>query len=136
MLYVYPAIIHEDVDGVWAEFPDLPGCQTFSDSVSDLLAEAGEALECELVESLERGDTLPKPTPMNQLAITKSSYLSLIRIDIDLAKNTTVQNTKPSTASPIVQTSQNNPALARKIREVSARILKENYQLYKNLENK
>ena len=48
MLYVYPAIIHEDVDGVWAEF----------DSVSDLLAEAGEALECELVESLERGDTL------------------------------------------------------------------------------
>ena len=88
MLYIYPAIIHEDVDGIWAEFPDWPGCQTFSDSVSDLLAEAGEALECELVESLERGDTLPKPTPMNQLAITKSSYPSLIRIDIDLAKNT------------------------------------------------
>ena len=88
MLYVYPAIIHEDVDGVWAEFPDLPGCQTFSDSVSDLLAEAGEALECELVESLERGDTLPKPTPMNQLAITKNSYPSLIRVQIDLAKNT------------------------------------------------
>ena len=101
MLYIYPAIIHEDVDGIWAEFPDLPGCQTFSDSVSDLLVEAGEALECELVESLERGDTLPKPTPMNQLAITKSSYPSLIRVQIDLA----------------VQTSKNNPALARKIRE-------------------
>ena len=57
-----------------------------------------------------------------------------IRQEINM--NTTVQNTKPSTASPIVQTSQNNPALARKIREVSARILKENFQLYKNLENK
>lgn len=88
MLYVYPAIIHEDPDGVWAEFPDLPGCQTFSDSVSDLLAYAGEALECELVESLERGDTLPAPTPMSKLTITENSYPTLIRIDVDLAKNT------------------------------------------------
>lgn len=88
MLYVYPAIIHEDSDGVWAEFPDLPGCQTFSDSISDLLADAGEALECELIESLERGDALPAPTPMSKLAITKNSYPTLIRIDVDLAKNT------------------------------------------------
>ena len=88
MLYIYPAIIHEDSDGVWAEFPDLPGCQTFSDSVSGLLADASEALECELVESLERGDTLPTPTPMGKLAITETSYPTLIRIDVDLAKNT------------------------------------------------
>ena len=24
MQYIYPAIIHEDSDGLWAEFPDLP----------------------------------------------------------------------------------------------------------------
>ena len=35
-----------------------------------------------------------------------------------------------------VQTSRNNPALAQKIQAVSARIMKENYQLYKDLENK
>ena len=88
MLYVYPAIIHEDSDGIWAEFPDLPGCQAFSDSVSDLLADAGEARECELGEALERGDTLPAPTPMRKLAITEDRYPTLIRIDVDLAKNT------------------------------------------------
>lgn len=88
MLYVYPAIIHEDADGVWAEFPDLSGCQTFSDTVTDLLVDAVEALECELVESLERGDKLPTPTPMHQLSITENSYPTLIRVDADLAKNT------------------------------------------------
>ncbi|WP_106627126.1 hypothetical protein [Selenomonas massiliensis] len=35
-----------------------------------------------------------------------------------------------------IQTSRNNPALAQKIQEVSMRIMKENYQLYKDLENK
>ena len=28
MLLIYPAIIHEDDDGLWLEFPDLEGCQT------------------------------------------------------------------------------------------------------------
>ena len=45
MLYVYPAVIHEDSDGIWAEFPDLPGCQAFSDSVSDLLADGDDGVE-------------------------------------------------------------------------------------------
>ena len=88
MLYVYPAIIHEDADGLWAEFPDLPGCQAFNDSIAALLKDAAEALECELVESLERGDKLPVPTPMKELAATASTYPTLIRIDVDLAKNT------------------------------------------------
>ena len=88
MLYVYPAIIHEDPDGIWAEFPDLPGCQSFSDTVTELLVDAAEALECELIESLERGDKLPAPTPMHQFSITENSYPTLIRVDADLAKNT------------------------------------------------
>lgn len=40
------------------------------------------------------------------------------------------------TSTKDVQTSRNNPALAQKIQEVSARIIKENYELYKDLENK
>lgn len=35
-----------------------------------------------------------------------------------------------------IQTSKNNPALAKKIREASKKIMKQNYQLYKDLENK
>ena len=63
MQYIYPAVIHEDSDGLWAEFPDLPGCQTFADTMDELLTNAAEALACELVESLSRGDKLPLHVP-------------------------------------------------------------------------
>lgn len=36
----------------------------------------------------------------------------------------------------IIKTSKNNPELAEKIKQASARIMKQNYQLYKDLENK
>lgn len=46
MLVIYPAIIHVDDDGLWAEFPDLPGCFTQGDTQEELLANAEEAMEC------------------------------------------------------------------------------------------
>ena len=44
MLVIYPAIIHVDDDGLWAEFPDLPGCFTQGDTQEELLANAAEAM--------------------------------------------------------------------------------------------
>ena len=86
MQYIYPAIIHEDPDGLWAEFPDLPGCQTFADTMDELLANASEALACDLVESLSRGDKLPAARPMQSIPREETSYPTLIRANINLAK--------------------------------------------------
>ena len=86
MQYIYPAVIHEDPDGLWAEFPDLPGCQTFADTMDELLSNAAEALACELVESLSHGDKLPPPRAMQSIAVKEHSYPTLIRADINLAK--------------------------------------------------
>ena len=86
MQYIYPAIIHEDPDGLWAEFPDLPGCQTFADTLDELLTNASEALACELVESLARGDKLPAARPMQTIPREETSYPTLIRANINLAK--------------------------------------------------
>ena len=86
MQYIYPAIIHEDPDGLWAEFPDLPGCQTFADTLDELLSNASEALACELVESLARGDKLPAARPMQSIPREETSYPTLIRANINLAK--------------------------------------------------
>jgi len=86
MQYIYPAIIHEDPDGLWAEFPDLPGCQTFADTMDELLTNASEALACELVESLARGDKLPAARPMQSIPREETSYPTLIRANINLAK--------------------------------------------------
>ena len=87
MQYIYPAIIHEDPDGLWAEFPDLPGCQTFADTMDELLTNASEALACELVESLARGDKLPAARPMQSIPREETSYPTLIRANINLAKS-------------------------------------------------
>ena len=86
MQHIYPAIIHEDPDGLWAEFPDLPGCQTFADTMDELLTNASEALACELVESLARGDKLPAARPMQSIPREETSYPTLIRANINLAK--------------------------------------------------
>ena len=55
MLFIYPAIIHEDSDGIWAEFPDLEGCTTYGDSVEEILTGAAEAMELYVLGLLEDG---------------------------------------------------------------------------------
>ena len=89
MLAIYPAIIHDDADGLWAEFPDLPGCFTQGDTQEELLNNAAEAMECFLLGLLEDGENLPVSTPPKNIQLEgQDVYLSLIQANIDLAKNT------------------------------------------------
>lgn len=89
MLFIYPAVIHDDPDGLWAEFPDLPGCHTQGDTQGELLSNAAEAMECYILGILDDGESLPAPTAPQEIHLTDSNtYLSLIRSDVDLAKNT------------------------------------------------
>lgn len=89
MLFIYPAIIHDDVDGLWAEFPDLEGCSTQGDSQQEILANAAEAMECYLLGLLEDGEKLPIPTPPQKIkSQEENTYVSLVQSDVDLAKNT------------------------------------------------
>ena len=46
------------------------------------------------------------------------------------------QTTSVHEAKKHIITSQNSPALAAKIRQASARLMKRNHQIYKDLENK
>ena len=89
MLVVYPAIIHDDADGLWAEFPDLPGCFTQGDTQIELLTNASEAIECFLLGLLEDGEKLPVASSPKTIKLTEpNTYISLIEASIDLAKNT------------------------------------------------
>ena len=48
MKFVYPMVVHDDPDGLWAEFPDVEGCFTQADSLNELMFNAVEALTCHL----------------------------------------------------------------------------------------
>lgn len=89
MLFIYPAIIHEDTDGIWAEFPDLEGCTTYGDSMEEILSGATEAMELYILGLLEDGVQPPTATDVRELkGLGENTFATLIRSDVDLAKNT------------------------------------------------
>jgi DNA-binding XRE family transcriptional regulator/predicted RNase H-like HicB family nuclease len=57
----YDAYIYREGKHVLAEFPDCPGCQTFTDRADDLAAVAQEALEGWLEAHLIDGQIPPRP---------------------------------------------------------------------------
>ena len=45
MKFIYPAIIHDDADGFWAEFPDLEYTSSTGSTLTELVTNAQEAME-------------------------------------------------------------------------------------------
>lgn len=58
VLFTYPAIIHNDNDGMWLEFVDF-NCYTYADTLNELLYNAKKAMECHILGLLECGEKLP-----------------------------------------------------------------------------
>ncbi len=89
MKLIYPAVIHDDSDCFWIEFPDLKGCFTQGDTLEDVLSNAEEALECYALSLLEDGKALPEASSPKKIVLKdKNTFTSLIQADVDLAKNT------------------------------------------------
>ena len=88
MKFVYPAIIHNDSDGMWAEFVDLIGCTTYGEDLQDTLMNAAEAMELFVVHTLESGKALPVASDMRTVALPdENCFATLVTADVDLAKN-------------------------------------------------
>lgn len=89
MLFIYPAVIHEDIDGMWAEFPDLQGCTTYGETMEEILSGAAEAMELYVLGLLEDGVQPPVPTDIKDIkGLDTNAFATLIQSDVDLAKNT------------------------------------------------
>lgn len=54
MLFVYPAVFHQEEDTYWVEFPDLKGCHTYGVSITETMEAAQEALSGYLLTLLEQ----------------------------------------------------------------------------------
>lgn len=82
MKLLYPAIFHEDSDGVWAEFPDLEGCQSFGDTISEVLDGAREALEGYCITLLEEGRTLPAASDIKAISAGDNAFVTLVETEL------------------------------------------------------
>ncbi|MCF0144688.1 MAG: type II toxin-antitoxin system HicB family antitoxin [Firmicutes bacterium] len=84
MVRVYPAIIHNEADQYWVEFPDLEGCHTYNDSLEKTLHDASEALGLYLATFLEENRDVPKASDINEVTSDDSTaIINYIATDVD-----------------------------------------------------
>lgn len=89
MLFMYPAIFHEEEGQYWVEFPDLEGCQTFGDSLSETMRMAQEAMEGYIITTLEMKQPLNPPSDIKKVVAAENAFVSLVATEIkDYTKNT------------------------------------------------
>ena len=87
MMFVYPAIFHREEDSYWVEFPDLPGCQSFGDTLTETMAEAQEALAAYVLTLLEQGKPLASPSDISAMHL-EDGFASLVACTVDQYKDT------------------------------------------------
>lgn len=77
----YPAVFHAENDGYWVEFPDLPGCVTEGNDITDAAIEASSALGGYLCSLMERGCDIPSPSDMRSIAVDGNDFASIVVAD-------------------------------------------------------
>lgn len=87
MLFVYPAIFHQEEDSYWVEFPDLEGCHTYGGSIPETMEAAQEALAAYLLTLLEQGHPLASPSDISACR-AEDGFVSLVSCTIDQYKET------------------------------------------------
>ena len=88
MLFIYPAIFHKENDSYWVEFPDLEGCHTFGDTLTETMESAQEALSGYLLTTLEENKQLAKPCDLSSIQCDENSFSTLVTCDINQYKDT------------------------------------------------
>lgn len=63
----YFMFVHKNKNGLWCEFPDLPGCMTEGENLEDLMKNAAEALESWLESVMDNKKTLPAASDIEKL---------------------------------------------------------------------
>lgn len=83
MKYTYSAVFMPTEDGTefYAKIPDLPGCVTTGDNLSDAIAEITDAAAAWLVVAEDKDIPIPAPTPQEALAHASGAVFSVIQVD-------------------------------------------------------
>ncbi len=76
--YVFPAIFHEDSDGISISFPDLPGCLPCADTMEEAFQNAKEALQLHLFGMEEDGEEIPLPSRVSNIHCDGDESIAMI----------------------------------------------------------
>lgn len=96
-IYVFPAVLSFDDDGISVEFPDLPGCITCGDDTEEAIKNAKEALGLHIYGLEEDNELIPEPTNIKDLKLENNEIPILIEVVMPLHRkaieNTSIKKT-------------------------------------------
>jgi predicted RNase H-like HicB family nuclease len=89
---IYPGVFHKEGKQYWVEFPDLPGCQSFADTLEEIHEYAKEVLTGYCVSVLENKEKLNPPSDILKIKTEKNCFVSLVEADL-IKKSQSVKKT-------------------------------------------
>lgn len=81
MKYVYPVLFTRENDIYNVSVPDLPGCFTFGETLSEAIEMARDAICMWLCDAEDKGENIPKANLITNLSPQKDSFYNLIDAD-------------------------------------------------------
>lgn len=82
MKYIYPAVFTKDGDFYIVKFPDIEGCYTQGETLSEAVEMAEDALCLMLYDYEEEGKKIPEPSDIKKIKVSENeSFVSLISCD-------------------------------------------------------
>ncbi len=81
MVYIYSATIHEEDGTFYAAVPDIPGCITTGNSLSDAIDQITDALAACLCVMEDEEDPINPPSEQSELRHDPSDICTLVRVD-------------------------------------------------------
>jgi len=86
--YTYPAIFEKEQDGGYSiYFPDIEGCYTQADDISEGIENASDALCMMLYELEKQGKPMPKSNNIKSIKTNREDFATLITCDTRFYKN-------------------------------------------------
>lgn len=79
--YVFPAAFSKDGNMYSVEFPDIPGCYTCGESLTEAIEMASDALALMLYQYEKEGKEIPLPSPINEFVTDTNVFLSYVTCD-------------------------------------------------------
>lgn len=93
MKTVYPATIEKIDNQYLLEFPDLEGCQTWGDTIEDVLTNATEALEGYILSRLENDLKINKASNIKDISTGDEVIKTYIYCDIEIKSSKPIKKT-------------------------------------------
>ncbi len=85
MNVIYPAVFHKENGAYSVEFPDLIGCQSFGDTLTETVENAKEALTGYCLSMIEQKKKLPAPSEIDKID-TEGGTIAIIEAKLDEAE--------------------------------------------------